>query len=122
MLSDSNKLLREEKKGQDERIKTLERQCEQLEGEMGPLRESIKQLTAQKDVLIAEKTALRYTQLKCNIDWCTSYSTTPHAGMKLSAGAHAPTSSLNSTTRLIQKNTRNWCKFMHVWESRPKSS
>ena len=60
MLSDSNRLLREEKKSQDERIKVLEQRCEELEGEMGPLRESIKQLTAQKDVLVAEKSALRF--------------------------------------------------------------
>ena len=59
MLSDSNKLLREEKRGQEEKITALERQCELLEGELDPLRETIKQLTAQKDVLVAEKTALR---------------------------------------------------------------
>ena len=60
VLSDSNRLLREEKRSQDEKISKLEKRCEELEGEMGPLRESIKQLTAQKDVLVAEKTALRY--------------------------------------------------------------
>ena len=63
MLSDSNKLLREEKRSQDERVKVLEGRCEELEGEMGPLKESIRQLTAQKDVLVAEKTALRYVAL-----------------------------------------------------------
>ena len=59
VLSDSNKLLREEKRKQDERVEMLERRCEELEGEIGPLKESIRQLTAQKDVLVAEKTALR---------------------------------------------------------------
>ena len=59
MLSDSNRLLREEKKAQDELVKTLEKRCVELEGEMAPLHKTIKQLTAQKDVLIAEKTALR---------------------------------------------------------------
>ena len=61
VLSDSNRLLREEKRSQDEKISELERRCEELEGDVGPLRESIKQLTAQKDVLVAEKTALRYS-------------------------------------------------------------
>lgn len=59
MLSDSNRLLREEKKAQDEKVKTLEKRCEELEGEIGPLHKTIKQLTVQKDVLVAEKTALR---------------------------------------------------------------
>ena len=44
MLSDSNKLLREEKRAQEEKVSALE---------------NIKQLTAQKDALVAEKTALR---------------------------------------------------------------
>lgn len=59
VLSDSNRLLREEKRSQDEKIKELEKRCEELEGDMGPLHESIKQLTVQKDVLVAEKLALR---------------------------------------------------------------
>ena len=59
MLSDSNKLLREEKRVQEEKISALERQCEQLEGELDPLKEDIKHLTALKDALVAEKTALR---------------------------------------------------------------
>ena len=59
LLSDSNKLLREERDRQSAQLCTLEEQCKQLEGELGPLRESNKSLTAQKDALLAEKTALR---------------------------------------------------------------
>ena len=59
LLSDSNKLLREERDRQSSQLCALEERCKQLEGELGPLRESNKSLTAQKDALLAEKTALR---------------------------------------------------------------
>lgn len=60
LLSDSNRLLREERDRQLLQLRELEERCRQLEGEMGPLKESNKSLTAQKDALLAEKTALRY--------------------------------------------------------------
>ena len=68
MLSDSNKLLRAEKKVHEEKIASLEKQREQLEGELDPLKETIKQLTGQKDALVAEKTALRYACIYILID------------------------------------------------------
>ena len=61
LLSDSNRLLRDERDRQLLQLRELEERCRQLEGEMGPLRENNKSLTAQKDALLAEKTALRYT-------------------------------------------------------------
>lgn len=60
LLSDSNRLLREERDRQLLQLRELEERCRQLEGEMGPLKENNKSLTAQKDALLAEKTALRY--------------------------------------------------------------
>ena len=62
-MSDSNKLLRAERDSLSAQIKELEQRCEKLEGDMVALRETNKQLTAQKDVLVAEKTALRYVCL-----------------------------------------------------------
>ncbi len=59
LLTDSNKLLREERNGHLSSIKKLEADVERLEGEVGPLRETNRQLSAQKDALVAEKTALR---------------------------------------------------------------
>ena len=60
LLTDSNKLMREERDRQQESIKTLETSLERLEREVGPLREANRQLSAQKDALLTEKTALRY--------------------------------------------------------------
>ncbi len=40
-------------------IRDLESSRDKLEGEVGPLKESNKQLVAQKDALVAEKSALR---------------------------------------------------------------
>jgi hypothetical protein len=60
LLTDSNRLLREERDRQLTRIKDLENDVECLEGEVGPLKETNRQLVAQKDALVAEKTALRY--------------------------------------------------------------
>ena len=59
LLTDSNRLLREERDRHLATIKELEDSRGQLEGEVGPLREANKQLLAQKDALVAEKTALR---------------------------------------------------------------
>ncbi len=59
MLSDSNKLLRGERDRHVADITQLEGRCEALEGDMTALRETNKLLTAHKDVLVAEKTALR---------------------------------------------------------------
>lgn len=60
LLTDSNKLLREERDRHLTTIRELEATRERLEGEVGPLKEANRQLTAQKDALLAEKTALRY--------------------------------------------------------------
>ena len=60
LLSDSNRLLREERDRQLTKMKELEAAVERLEGEVGPLKETNRQLVAQKDALVAEKTALRY--------------------------------------------------------------
>lgn len=59
LLTDSNRLLREERGHQLKLIHELEAAQEKLEGEVGPLRETNRQLLAHKDALIAEKTALR---------------------------------------------------------------
>ena len=59
LLTDSNRLLREERDRQLSTIKQLEDTRDGLEGEVGPLREANRQLQAQKDALVAEKTALR---------------------------------------------------------------
>ncbi len=42
-------------------MKDLEGTVEKLEGELHPLQEANKLLTGQKDALVAEKTALRYS-------------------------------------------------------------
>ena len=42
------------------KIRELEETRDRLEGEVGPLKETNRQLVAQKDALLAEKTALRY--------------------------------------------------------------
>ena len=59
VVTDSNKLLREERDRLAGYVKDIEAKKQQLESDMIPLRESNKQLTAQKDALVAEKTALR---------------------------------------------------------------
>lgn len=59
LLTDSNKLLREERNRQLSTVKELEATRDRLEGEVGPLKEANRQLLAQKDALLAEKTALR---------------------------------------------------------------
>lgn len=59
LLTDSNKLLRDERDRQMATVRELEATRERLEGEVGPLKEANRLLTAQKDVLVAEKTALR---------------------------------------------------------------
>lgn len=64
VLTDSNTLLRGERDRQMARIQELESTQDKLEGELGPLKETNKQLLGQKDTLLAEKTALRYSELK----------------------------------------------------------
>lgn len=59
MLTDSNRLLREERDRQLDIIKELEATRDRLEEEVSPLKEANRQLLAQKDALVAEKTALR---------------------------------------------------------------
>ncbi|XP_064382187.1 nucleoprotein TPR-like isoform X2 [Halichondria panicea] len=59
VLNDSNKLLRGERDRQLASVTELEGRCEQLQGDMASLRETNKLLTAHKDALVAEKTALR---------------------------------------------------------------
>lgn len=65
MLTDSNRLLREERDRHLNTIKELEESRSELEGEVGPLRETNRQLLAQKDALVAEKTALRSEPNNC---------------------------------------------------------
>jgi len=59
LLSDSNKLLREQKNKLDQLLETTQSRVQELEGEIQPLKESVKTLTVQKDALVAEKTALK---------------------------------------------------------------
>ena len=59
LLSDSNKLLREQKNKLDQLLETTQSRVQELEGEIQPLKESVKSLTVQKDALVAEKTALK---------------------------------------------------------------
>jgi len=59
LLSDSNKLLREQKNKLDQLLETTQSRVQELEGEIQPLKESMKALTVQKDALVAEKTALK---------------------------------------------------------------
>ena len=64
LLSDSNKLLREQKNKLDQQLETSTSRVHKLEGEVQPLKENIKMLTVQKDALVAEKTALKNEVLK----------------------------------------------------------
>ena len=71
LLSDSNKLLREQKNKLEQQLETSTSRVRELEGEVQPLKENIKMITVQKDALVAEKTALRNEVrtplcLKCN--------------------------------------------------------
>lgn len=70
LLSDSNKLLREQKNKLEQQLETSTSRVHELEVEVQPLKENIKLLTVQKDALVAEKTALKNEVLKyllCNI-------------------------------------------------------
>ena len=64
MLSDSNKLLREQKNKLEQQLETSTSHVHELEVEVQPLKENIKLLTVQKDALVAEKTALKNEVLK----------------------------------------------------------
>ena len=59
LLSDSNKLLREQKNKLEQQLEVSTSHVHELEGEVQPLKENIKMITVQKDALVAEKTALR---------------------------------------------------------------
>ena len=59
LLSDSNKLLREQKNKLEQQLEVSTSRVHKLEGEVQPLKENIKMVTVQKDALVAEKTALR---------------------------------------------------------------
>ena len=80
LLSDSNKLLREQKNKLEQQFETSTSRVSELEGEVQPLKENIKMLTVQKDALVAEKTALRNEVLeyslciKCNTYDCSKFS------------------------------------------------
>jgi len=59
LLSDSNKLLREQKNKLEQQLEVSTSRVHELEGEVQPLKENMKMLTVQKDALVAEKTALK---------------------------------------------------------------
>ena len=59
LLSDSNKLLREQKNKLEQQLETSTSCVRELEAEVQPLKENMKILTVQKDALVAEKTALK---------------------------------------------------------------
>ena len=63
LLSDSNKLLREQKNKLDQQLEASTSRVHEL-GEVQPLKENIKMLTVQKDALVAEKTALKNEVLR----------------------------------------------------------
>ena len=67
MLSDSNKLLREQKNKLEQQLEVSTTRAHELEVEVQPLKENIKLLTVQKDALVAEKTALKNEVLKCSL-------------------------------------------------------
>ena len=59
LLTDSNRLLREERESLTQQVSTLEEKARQLSDELQLVRESNRTLSGQKDALLAEKTALR---------------------------------------------------------------
>ena len=59
LLSDSNKLLREQKNKLEQQLEASTSSVRELEAEVQPLKENMKILTVQKDALVAEKTALK---------------------------------------------------------------
>ena len=59
ILSDSNRLLREERDTLKTKVSTLEEGTQRLNTQMAALKETQRGLVAQKDSLLAEKTALR---------------------------------------------------------------
>ena len=64
LLSDSNKLLREQKIKLEQQLEASTSRVRELEGEVQPLKENVKILTVQKDALVAEKAALKNEVLK----------------------------------------------------------
>ena len=60
LLTDSNRLLREERESLGQRVAELEGKSRQLSDDLQQLRENNRTLVGQKDALIAEKTALRF--------------------------------------------------------------
>ena len=67
LLSDSNKLLREQKNKLEQQLEASTSHAHELEVEVQPLKENIKLLTVQKDALVAEKTALKNEVLKYSL-------------------------------------------------------
>ena len=63
LLTDSNRLLREERKSLSRQVSELEASARQQSEELQHLRESTRTLVGQKDALVAEKTALRLAAL-----------------------------------------------------------
>ena len=59
LLTDSNRLLREERESLTQQVSTLEEKARQLSDELQLVKESNRTLSGQKDALLAEKTALR---------------------------------------------------------------
>ena len=59
LLTDSNRLLREEKDRMYQQIRELEGKCQELGEQLKPLREANRSLVGQKDTLLAEKAALK---------------------------------------------------------------
>ena len=61
LLTDSNRLLREERDSLSHKVCELEGKTRQLSDDLQQLRETNRTLLGLKDALVAEKTALRYT-------------------------------------------------------------
>ena len=59
LLTDSNRLLREERETLSQKVSELEGKSRQLSDDLQQLRETNRTLVGQKDALVAEKTALR---------------------------------------------------------------
>ena len=63
LLTDSNRLLREERESLGRKVSELEGKSRRLSDDLQQLRETNRTLLGQKDTLVAEKTALRFVNL-----------------------------------------------------------